>query len=598
MKNTSQKKYKFNLAAYITIPFTNAPLLTLIIILDKIITALVPSLLVIFTARFLDSAIELLNNTAGKEQIIKAIAAIVCILAYQHLSPVFIDIVNGYLFIRLTTAFNKDIMNKHANLEYKYIENADTCDVINRVCTEPSEKILNGFDQILSVIYLTGLYASILVIIMRYVWWAGIILILCSVPLIIISYKAGKRSYNTKRSVTNNRRRADYLSEILSSRECAGERTVFSYSDEINTQWYDKYKAVSKLILSMNKKNFIIMKSTASVITCVNIFIVLSLLFSLSKNMLTTGLFMSLTAGIFNLVDMMSWRLPFLVTDIAKIKEYINDMSAFFGFAEKKSAVSLPSKTNNFVFENIIFKNVSFAYPDTNNYILNDCSFEIEAKKHYAFVGVNGAGKTTVTKLLIGLYDNYEGEILINGKSIKEYDLSQLKRLFSVVFQDFSKYYLTIRDNIKLGNVLVENNEKIKTAATLSGLTGLLSKLDSGLTTHLGKIESGGIDLSGGEWQRIAIARNLYSDAQIRILDEPTASLDPIIESEIFDMFNKASIGECTVVITHRLGAARMADEILVFDEGHIVEKGNHLKLLEQKGLYYTMYERQREWYE
>jgi ATP-binding cassette subfamily B protein len=363
-------------------------------------------------------------------------------------------------------------------------------------------------------------------------------------------------------------------------------------------QWYDKYKNVSKSILNMNKKNFIMMKSTASVITFVNMFIVLSLLFSLSKNVFTIGLFMSLTAGIFDLVDMMSWRLPTLVTDIAKIKEYINDMSVFFGFTEKKSATSLPAKTDDIIFENIIFKNVSFAYPDTNNYILKNCSFEIEAKKHYAFVGVNGAGKTTVTKLLIGLYDNYEGQILINGKSIKDYDLSQLKRLFSVVFQDFSKYYLTIKDNIKLGNVLVEDDEKIKIAITLAGLTGLLSKLDTGLTTHLGKIESGGIDLSGGEWQRIAIARNLYSDAQICILDEPTASLDPIIESEIFDMFNKATIGESAIVITHRLGAARMADEILVFDEGHIVEKGNHVELLEQKGLYYTMYECQREWYE
>jgi ATP-binding cassette subfamily B protein len=227
MKNTSRRKHQFNLAAYITIPFSNAPLFTVIIIFDKIINALVPSFLVVFTARFLDSAIELLNNMTGKEQLIKAIAGIICILTYQHLSPVIISIVNGYLLIRLTTTFKNDIMTKHANLEYKYIENANTCDVINRVCTEPSEKIINGFNQILSVIYLTVLYASILAIIMQFVWWAGIILILCSVPLMIISYKAGKRSYNVERAVTNNRRRADYLSEILSNRECVGERTIF-----------------------------------------------------------------------------------------------------------------------------------------------------------------------------------------------------------------------------------------------------------------------------------------------------------------------------------------------------------------------------------
>jgi ATP-binding cassette subfamily B protein len=352
------------------------------------------------------------------------------------------------------------------------------------------------------------------------------------------------------------------------------------------------------MILDMYKKNFIVMKSTASVIALINIFIVLSLLVSLSKNLFTIGLFMSLTAGIFNLVDMMSWRLPAMVTDIAKIKEYISDVSVFFGLAEKKSAVSLPEKPEGFVFESIEFRNVSFAYPGTDHYILKNCSFKIEAGKHYAFVGVNGAGKTTVTKLLIGLYDNYEGEITINGKSIKDYDLSQIKGLFSVVFQDFSRYYLTIKDNVKLGNVLVEDEEKIKTSAAQAGLTGLLSRLDSGLTTYLGKIESEGIDLSGGEWQRIAIARNLYADAQMRILDEPTASLDPIVESEIFEMFNRASAGKSAIVITHRLGAARMADEILVFDGGHVIEKGDHKKLLDQGGLYCTMYERQREWYE
>jgi ATP-binding cassette subfamily B protein len=373
---------------------------------------------------------------------------------------------------------------------------------------------------------------------------------------------------------------------------------MFSYSEEINLQWHNKYETVLKLVLGMNKKNFIQMKGTALIIALINIFIVVSLLISLSKNIFTIGLFMSLTAGIFNLVDMMSWRLPNLVTDIAKIKEYIKDVSVFFGFTEKEGAVSLPAKMDDFIFESITFKNVSFAYPGTNNIILNNCSFEIESKKHYAFIGMNGAGKTTITKLLIGLYDNYDGEILINGKNIKLYDLSRLKGLFSVVFQDFSKYYLTIKDNIKSGNVLAEDEEKIKAVINMAGLNTLLSRLDFGLYTHLGKIESTGIDLSGGEWQRIAIARSLYSNAQIRILDEPTASLDPIMKSEIYDMFSKASIGKSTIIITHRLGAARLADEILVLNEGRIVEKGNHNELSGHKGLYHTMYESQKGWYE
>ena len=217
---------------------------------------------------------------------------------------------------------------------------------------------------------------------------------------------------------------------------------------------------------------------------------------------------------------------------------------------------------------------------------------------HYAFVGINGAGKTTLTKLLTGMYDNYEGEIRINGRNIRDYELSELKALFAVVYQDFAKYSITIRDNIALGDVNHLDEERIGRAVSLAGLKDTIHMLPQGMDTYLGKIKEGGVDLSGGEWQRLAIARALYNPAEVRILDEPTAALDPVAESNIYEMFGQISRGISTIFITHRLGAAKLADNIIVINDGAVAEQGKHEELMKMGGSYAEMFESQRSWYQ
>ena len=217
--------------------------------------------------------------------------------------------------------------------------------------------------------------------------------------------------------------------------------------------------------------------------------------------------------------------------------------------------------------------------------------------KHYAFVGVNGAGKTTITKLLTGMYDDFEGKILIDGKSIREFTTSELKGLFSVVYQDFAKYYISLKENIGLGNVHGVSDEEITEALESIGLAELVEELPNGLDTPLGKIKEGSVDISGGQWQRIAIARTIANKAPVHILDEPTAALDPIAESNIYSIFSKISRGKWTIFITHRLSAARLADEIFVIADGRVCEKGSHSELMEKQGVYAEMFEAQRSWY-
>ena len=195
---------------------------------------------------------------------------------------------------------------------------------------------------------------------------------------------------------------------------------------------------------------------------------------------------------------MMSWQLSYVTQQLANNNEYLKDLSNFSQLEETEGANDMPAADiDKFKLESIEFKNVSFKYPGTDRYILKDCSFILDKDKHYAFVGENGAGKTTITKLLTGLYPDFEGQISINGQSIKEYSYSQLKAIFSVVYQDFAKYYISLKDNIALGKINGIEESRIKEAIREIDLEEAVDKLEKGIDTPLGKILEGGSDLSG-----------------------------------------------------------------------------------------------------
>ena len=222
----------------------------------------------------------------------------------------------------------------------------------------------------------------------------------------------------------------------------------------------------------------------------------------------------------------------------------------------------------------------------------------LERGKSYAIVGENGAGKSTITKLILGMYEDSQGEILLNGKEIRSYPFACLKALVSVVFQDFSRYAVTLRENILLGDLSRQDDKGLEQALSQIGAGELKDKLPKGLDTPLGKIRTGAVEVSGGEWQRIAIARLLYSASPINILDEPTAALDPVAESGVYQLFSQVNQGRFTIYITHRLGAAKIADRILVLNQGRIQETGSHDQLMSlDGGIYQTMFESQKSWY-
>jgi len=425
----------------------------------------------------------------------------------------------------------------------------------------------------------------------------GIVFIAC-IPLCFLAIRNGKKNYEMGVETKEIQRKYQYLTEVLTDRIFAEERRLFSFGNSLSARYEKLYDESFNIEKRIKVKTFILLKSGSIASLFISIGIILILLYSLLNGEMTIGIFIALINAIFSLVQSMSWQLSETMQNFSWVKSFLSDFSRFFGLGEKHEASSTPAYVSQASFEMLEFRNVSFKYPGTNLYILKNCSFLMDKNQSYAFVGENGAGKTTIVKLIAGLYDEYEGEILLNGKELREYSFGQIKKLVSIVFQDFSKYSLSIKDNILLGDITACDEKQASSIISQLGLKDMISHLELGWDTNLGKIHENSIDISGGEWQRLAIARLLYSNAIINILDEPTAALDPIEESKVYDMFKKLSKDRFTICITHRLGAAKSSDTIFLLSEGCIAEEGTHKSLMTiRDGQYKKMFNTQKSWY-
>ena len=587
---------EYNLRDFIKIPFAVSPGLASLRVIDKIIYALIPALQIVSTALFIDTAVSIFNEQMNLNKIIFPLVCILLLIAHQYVNFALMGFIKSKMDIKLTEAIRTAITEKRVMMEYRHIENNETWDIVSRVGDDPVGKISGGFDIILRMGDLVLRVSSVLLILAAQVWWVALVVLCISVPLLWLAVKSGKAQYDASKEAAKYTRRAQYLQSVLIGRDNVEERALFGYTDHLNTRYYEKYTAAYKINMKAQRRRYVRVKAASLTTILLSILIAGVLIAPLGSGEITVGMFMGFVTATFGLAQLISWDLTYITSELANNREYLRDLSLFAQLSETPGASDVPSvKTEEP--QCIEFCGVSFMYPETERIILNNLNLKLHAKRHYAFVGVNGAGKTTLTKLLTGLYDNYTGNILIDGKNLREFTQSQLKAMFSIVYQDFSKYQIPLSESIGIGNFNNVSEQDIIHALDTLSLTETVSKLPQGIKTPLGKIKENGIDLSGGEWQRIAIARSLISSAPVHILDEPTAALDPVAESEIYGLFAKISEGKSTIFITHRLGAARLADEILVFADGFIAEQGTHDELIDKNGIYAEMFESQRGWY-
>jgi len=569
--------------------------------IQKLLTALSSVIQVIIMATFLDCANTALKIGMGWQSVFFWFFILVMCVGWRRISFRVGTIFTSRLRIRAEAQMNMALTEKRAKLQYHLIENEASWNLINRVSGRPEQQVTTmlqrSYNLMLYIIRIFG----VLCIVFIQVWWIGILTAVLCVPLILVSLKSGEKNYSAKKQVADYERRYKYLGAVLSGRETVNERTLFGYSEEVNKDWYEQYEKVRIIKWKANLKLACSVRGSSAIVTVLSSIITIAMIFPVANGQISVGMFVALATGMYDLVNMVGVELTKAVSELSQCKEFLKDLTEFAALEEVKGVDGPPSK-EMMKLEELEFQDVCFYYPGTESLILNHLSFKIRNGGHYAFVGANGAGKTTITKLLTGLYDQYQGKILINGKELRSYTQAQIKAMFCGLYQDFAKYYMSIEENVAVGAVnridQPESKKEIEGALKTVGLYDEVSKLSYGIKTVLGKIKDNGIDFSGGQWQKLAMARAVYSKAPVLILDEPTAALDPISESRMYEEFEDISRGRTTLFISHRLGSTKLAGQIFVLADGHIQENGTHETLMKQKGVYAEMFDSQRRWYQ
>ncbi|MBN8471727.1 ABC transporter ATP-binding protein [Corallococcus exiguus] len=434
---------------------------------------------------------------------------------------------------------------------------------------------------------------SLCVGIMVFSPWILLNIVVCLVPAALGEAYFGARVYALNFRHTPKRRELDYLRQLGASRESAKELKIFGLSSFLMGRYESVSGELRDEVVKLSRRALAGL-SLLSVVSSLGYYGAYAfVVYQAARGSLSVGELTFLAGAIAGANRTLQ---EFSVTGagIADQALYIRDMLAFFALQpsirSSANAVPVPKPIR----KGLEFRDVTFTYPGRPEPVLRGVSFHMSPGERIALIGENGQGKTTIVKLLMRLYEPSSGQILLDGVDLRDYQLEDLWHEVGVIFQDFARYEMTAHHNIAVGRIEQhEDPERILEAARKSQADAVIDRLPGRYAQMLGRRFDGGLDLSGGEWQRIALARAYLRDAQILVLDEPTAALDARAELDVFNRFGELSSGKMALLISHRFSTVKMADRILVLENGKVVEEGPHEQLVAVGGRYATMYELQ-----
>jgi len=585
--------------------WSTSALLTILLGLLSLLQGFTPAFSVTITALVIDSVVQAIR-IHSTSPIWFPIGLQLGITLLSSLLSTLSNIVQQLLQEQVSNRVQLNILKKANTLDLAFFENPEFYDKMRQAANQSTYQPVSMISQTFDLGRTLVTLISMIFLLLHLAWWLAIVALIVPIPAFFSSTRYGWRGYHLMRRQSPERRIMSYFVSLMTTDTYNKEVKLFNLGNFFTGKFWDLatqlYKQDKKLLVSRYLTNFGWTGLTGVANGAIYLYVALQAV----VGRITLG---GLTLYTQTAVQV-GQSFQGLLGGISNTYEntlYVNTLFEFLEYQPK--IVSPPSpqpidpslEANGFDIE---FRNVSFTYPGKDpetQAALKNVSFRVHAGEAVALVGRNGAGKTTLVKLFTRLYDPDEGEILIGGRNIKEYDLKELREQVGVIFQDYVNYYMTARENIGVGRVdKIEHKELVMSAARKSGASDVIERLPQGYETMLGrwfKDLKDSTQLSGGEWQKIALARAFMRDARILILDEPTSSLDAQAEYEVFKHFRVLTEGKTAIFISHRFSTVRLADRILVLENGSIIENGSHKELIALDGRYAELFNLQAEAY-
>jgi ATP-binding cassette subfamily B protein len=582
-----------NVPPVLKIVWDSGPLVVALGLVFRVVGALLPLALLWITQLIIDA----MNQSLQTHQAVRhgfwwLVVAEFSVAVFLSIFNRILDYLDSLLADKYMRHVSIEVMKHASNLDLIAYENPVYYDRLERARVQATDR-LGMIQSIGRLVQQTSTAISMSIAIIAFSPWLILLLVAGVVPAFLGESHFAFLGYAKNFRQTPIKRQLDYLRVVGGSKEAAKELKLFGLKDfftgrftELSNQIYGEDVALARRRL--------IATAFLSILATLGYYSAYAfVVWRTIRGGLTIGQF-TLLAGAIASASLNIQQIFSTVASIADQALFLTDLLAFFQMEPtiKSKANALPAPRP--IARGFEFINVSFSYPGSPRRILNGLNFHLRPGERIALIGENGQGKTTIVKLITRLYDPTEGQILLDGIDLREYRLEDLYSQIGVIFQDFMRYEMTARENIAVGKIEeLANLPLIADSAEKSMAAEVIAKLPANLEQMLGRRFEGGVDLSGGEWQKVALARAYLRDAQLLILDEPTAALDARSEYQVFQRFAELTLGKMALFISHRFSTVRMADRIVVLENGNIVEEGSHDYLAHLGGRYAEMFEMQ-----
>lgn len=559
----------------------------------RVIEGFIPVINIFLFERLINEAARFINHSGNLEQVFVYLACQLVTFLLQYILEHLSIINDKYINQKIGLHIKEITFNKMEKLAYIHFENPEFQNKLQMI-SGIDQRIVNNVTSSSNLLKECITLISILVYLINIHWVLVVILFVGIIPLFIIEIKNGSSKYELMRNLTPVNREMFYISNLLYRRESVKELRLFQITSFLIKKWRQKYEENNLEEINLLKKQTVWLFASEIILVLVYALTSAFLLYLMKLGRVLVGSLVAVLQAIQNIQA----SLNSLIRSISNIYENLLYVKEFSSFISLPEIDEVEGKEEIHSIQEISVQQLNFTYPNQGRKTLKDVNLKITPGKKIAIIGENGSGKTTLIKCLTGLYDTDSSMIHVNGMPLNKIDLNKYFKKISVLFQDFNRFEFTVRENIGFGNLEdLADTEKLKEVIKRVGLENHIKSLPNQYDSRLGRFFDGGNELSGGQWQKIAIARCLFRECDLIVLDEPTSALDPKSEVEIMEEFFRYSSDKAVIFITHRLGAAWLADEIIVMERGRIAERGTHQELLHLDGIYKELFVSQSKWY-